>query len=336
MKAAVFEKKGIIKYEENYDYPKLRKDSIIIKVKSCAICGSDVHAYESETIPPPVVLGHEFSGEIFEIGEKVEGLNIGDRVIVQPHIRCGKCYYCQRNLKNLCVNSGGIGFTQDGGFAEYVRVMVKNHEIFMVPENIGNDHAALVETYSIAHRALRLSGIKDEKMVIIGAGAIGLFVLLAAKLFGIEDVMVIEPNKFNQKKALELGASQVFLPDDYHEIKKITSRVGPDFVFECVGSPNTYVQAFNLVRKGGTVVLIGIHDKPFEFNFFPLMLKELIIKTVTLSRPEDMQEILQILSEKNIDLNPFITKHIDLKELDDTFKWLSNPEREAIKIIIKF
>ncbi|MHA1380814.1 MAG: zinc-dependent alcohol dehydrogenase [Candidatus Helarchaeota archaeon] len=336
MKAAIFVKKREINYNENYNYPKLKKDGIIVKVKSCFICGSDVHAYNYETIPPPVVLGHEFSGYIVEIGEQITGYNIGDKIVVQPHIRCGKCYYCRNNLENLCVNNGGIGFTQDGAFAEFVKVPIKKHNIFKIPNNISYEYAALIETYSIALRVVRLSNISSkDNAVIIGAGAVGLFVLLTVKELGVQNIIVIEPNKFNQSKALELGANYIFPPDKSYEIKKLINRVGPDYVFECVGSPNTYIQAFNLVRKAGSVILIGLHEIPFEFNFFPLMLKELNIKTITSTRAIDMQEVISIYNDKAINLAPFITKTVKLKELDSIFKWLSSPKREAVKVLVK-
>ena len=336
MKAAVFVKKQSIVYEEEYKDPRLRKDGIIIKVECCAICGSDLDAYKYETIPPPVVLGHEFSGFISEIGEKVEGWKIGDRVIVRPHIRCNKCYYCKNGLSNLCVNSGGIGMTQDGGFAEYVKVPLKNHDVFKIPNNIGFDYAALIETYAITHHALKLSQIgKNDIMVIIGAGAIGLFTLLRAKQLEVENVIIIEPNKYNQAKAKEIGADYVFNPDDFYEIKRLTKNIGADYVFECVGLPQTYIQAINLVRKAGTVILIGLYDKSFEFSFFPMMLKELTLKTITSTLAEDMQEIISILNEKKVNLDPFITKYIQLKDLNNAFKWLCSPEREAIKVMVK-
>lgn len=337
MKAAVFIGKEQIKFENNYDYPKLRKDGIIIKVKSCAICGSDVDAYLHETIPPPRVLGHEFAGEIVEIGERIEIWKVGDRVTVAPHIHCNKCYYCINDLSNLCTKNGGIGFTQDGAFAEFVKVNLNEHHVLKIPDKINYDYAALVETYAIAYHAVKNSKIDEKKsVVIIGAGAMGLFVLLCLKQMGVENVVVIELNDFNKQKALDLGATSVFKPEEQYTIRKLMNNLGPDYIFECVGLPQTYIQSINLVRKAGTVVFIGLHKDSFEFNFFPMMIKELTLKTVTSTTGDDMNEILSILEKKYVNLDPFITKHVQLSELDDTFKWLLSPERQAVKVFTKF
>lgn len=140
--------------------------------------------------------------------------------------------------------------TQDGAFAEYVKVTLKDHDVFKIPDKVSYDYAALVETYSITYHALNLSKInKDDSMVIIGAGAMGLFTLLCAKQFGVEKVIIIEPNIYNQEKAKEIGADYVFTPENFYEIKALTNNIGPDYVFECVGHPKTYVQAINLVQK---------------------------------------------------------------------------------------
>ena len=227
--------------------------------------------------------------------------------------------------------------TKDGSFAEYVGVQLKEHDVLKIPDSINYDYAALIETYSISLRALKMSGIKkNNNMVIIGAGAIGLFLLLCAKQLGVEQVIIIDPNTYNQEKAKELGTDYVFTPDDFYEIRRLTNKVGADYIFECVGLPQTYIQAINLVRKAGTVTLIGLYNQPFEFSFFPMMLKELTLKTVTSTLTEDMQEVITILNEKKVNLKPFITKYIELKELDNTFKWLCSPERKAIKVLVKF
>jgi len=176
MKAAVFYGVKDLRLEE-VPLRKLRSDELLVKIHACGVCGTDVHIYEgakgSATVYPPVVLGHEFSGEIVEIGNGVRQLKVGDRISVDPNIFCGQCHFCQKGNVHLCENLQAIGVTRNGGFAEYA--IVPEKQAYKLPDNLSYEEGAMGEPVACCLHGIDLSGIKHgDKVLIVGAGTIGL------------------------------------------------------------------------------------------------------------------------------------------------------------------
>ncbi len=336
LKGAVFQKKGEIIIKDDIKKPKIKKDEVLIKVKNCGICGSDVESYHTGIlIPTGLILGHEFSGEIIELGEDVKKWKIGDRVTANPNLPCFKCFWCMRNQENLCKKGDGIGMTSSGAMAEFIKV--KAERLHLLPPNVSYEEGALVEPLAIGVYAVQESGIKvGENAVVFGAGTIGLVTIQVLNAIGASDVFVIEPLEFNQKKALEVGASEVFIPKDWTKISGLTNKIGPDHIFDCAGVPKTYIDSLKLIRKGGFITVIGIHAEPFEMvGFTQFLLKNITMRGIFAYNQETFRTCINLLEKKKINIKPLITKRIKLDEVPKAFKTLSDPTNNEVKILVE-
>ncbi|MHA1298537.1 MAG: zinc-dependent alcohol dehydrogenase [Candidatus Helarchaeota archaeon] len=334
MKGAVFQAVRKIIIKEDLPKPKVKKDDVLIKVKYCGICGTDIESYETGSlIPTGLILGHEFSGEIVEIGEAVKKLKVGDRVTANPNEPCFKCKWCMNNQENMCKKSpSAFGTTSNGALAEYIKV--KAERIHLLPPNVSFEEGALVEPLAIAVYAVQESGIKlGENAVIFGAGTIGLSTLQVLQTIASE-VYVIEPLEFNQKKALELGATEVLEPKDWTKINKLTKKIGPDHIFDCAGTPKTYIDSLKLIRKGGQITVVGIHVEPFQMEgFVQLLLKNITMRGVYSYNQDTFRTTINLLRKKKVNVTPIITKKIKLNEIPEAFETLSNHNNTEIKIL---
>ncbi|MHA1379127.1 MAG: zinc-dependent alcohol dehydrogenase [Candidatus Helarchaeota archaeon] len=338
MKGAILQEKGKIVIKDNIPKPKIKKDQVLIKVKNCGICGSDMESYHSGAlILSGLIIGHEFSGEIVEIGESVKKWKIGDRVTANPNLNCGKCNFCLQGQENLCRKSlEGIGLAYNGAMAEFVGV--RADRLHSLPQNVSFEEGALVEPLTIAVYGVQESWFKiGENAVVYGAGTIGLLTTQVLNTIGASDIYVIEPSEFNQKKALEMGASEVFMPNNWGKINKLTNKIGPDHVFDCAGVPQTYINSIKIVRKGGFITVIGLHAEPFQMEgFMQLLTKNITMRGIYGYNQDTFRTTISLLKKKKIDVKPIITKKIKVGEVPEAFKTLSNPNNEEIKILVEF
>ncbi|NHI91413.1 MAG: hypothetical protein EAX96_02850 [Candidatus Lokiarchaeota archaeon] len=336
MRAAIFQDKGqiIIKDVPN---PKVKKDEVLIKVKYCGICGSDIESYESGAlIPTGLIIGHEFSGELVEIGEEIKNWNVGDKITANPNIPCFKCYWCLKEQEMMCRKSPhGIGQTVNGALAEYISVKAERlHEL----GDLSLEQGAVVEPFAICLYAVKESGFKiGENAVVLGAGSIGLLMIQLLKIAGASEIFVIEPSELQQKKALELGASEVLEPNNWIKINKLTNKIGPDHVFDCVGLPSTYIDSLKMIRKGGHITSIGLHAEPFTMEgMIQLQLKNITIRGVYGYNQQTFRDAITLLKKYHPPITSIITKKIKLDEVPDAFKLLSQPNKDQIKILVEF
>lgn len=302
-----------------------------VKVKWCGFCGSDIHEYEAgpfliPTTKPhpipgskmaPIVPGHEFSGLVVEIGENVTGIKIGDRVVVRPTMPCYKCYWCKKGKHIQCSTLGSIGFMWDGGFAEYA--VLPSDCIYKIPEKLSFEVASLTEPLACAVHAVRRADIHPgDSVAVIGAGPIGLLVMLVAKACGALPVYVIETLPKRGKLALELGAEAVFNPNEADvgkEIAKVTDGRRVDVAFECAGPPAAMLTAQKVSGKGGKIVEVGqMMEGTCAFPFWNLFLQE---KTIVTSQgyTEEFPIALSFLSERKVNLESLITARIKLDNI---------------------
>ncbi|NVM04328.1 MAG: zinc-binding dehydrogenase [Candidatus Helarchaeota archaeon] len=327
MRAAIFEDVRKIIYREDYPKPTVSPDYTIVKVSYCGICGSDVSNYKYSHYQTPIIMGHEFSAEITEIGENVSrlGFKIGDKVTgINPVIDIDKDV------------PRHIGIIKDGAFAEFVKIH-KNY-LYKIPENVSLEEATLIESFAAIIRALKLSKItKNQKIMIIGGGNMGLATLNV--LMGEKDpeyVMVVEPHEFLREKAKELGAN-ITLPPSRVKINKYFRKNGkPTFVFECVGNEQALMMAIDSIKKGGTIVLEGVQREKITFPIFSMTIKEICMIGTWGHDKEDIKTTLDLFAKNKVKASEFISKIIPLKDIQSGFEeYLQPGERKFIKILVK-
>ena len=310
------------------DYPKptITNDDVLVKVHYCGICGSDITNFKYKMYQVPLVMGHEFSGEVIDIGQNITDIKIGDKV-------------CGINV-SIDISEGGtldgLGIFKDGGFAEYVKVPQKY--LFKIPETISTKEAALIESFANATRAEKLSKIgENQNILIIGAGNIGLCFLnyfLSEKKPNY--IAVVELQEFLREKAKEMGAIDA-LPPNKVKIKKFIKKYGsPAFIFDCAGNEQTLRLAIDLIKKGGTVVLVGFSKGNISIPMFLLNNKEICLQGILGHDREDILRSIEFFKKKKIDVNKLISEIIPLDYIQKTFERFIEPgERNFIKIVVK-
>ncbi|HUY01254.1 MAG TPA: alcohol dehydrogenase catalytic domain-containing protein [Candidatus Deferrimicrobium sp.] len=329
MKALVL--KGINQLEFCDDFPKPipAKNEVLIKVRYCGICGSDLEAYQYGKVLMPLILGHEFSGDVIEKGEAVEGWEIGDRVTAYPGNFCGKCFFCEQGQENRCAKMlMGLGITVNGALAEYVKIPAKS--LCKLPDSVSYEEGAIVEPLSVGYHGVRGSGIRsNDTALVIGAGTVGLSTIQSLNLLHVEQIYIIEPSIFNRNLALQMGAQEVNRPARIN-------KVGPDFVFDCAGFPDTYKNDIQIVRYGGTVILLGVHFELVPVSFLQLIAKEAILKGSFGYSFQEFKEVLSRLTQKKYRPELIISKKVKLeKAIEEGFQELLSPTKQAVKILVE-
>ena len=349
MKAAVWHGREDVRVEEVPEPLSPATGEVKIKVHWCGICGSDLHEYVAGPIfipvdvphpltgqKAPLILGHEFSGEIAEVGEGVTGIEVGERVTASASRSCGECFWCKRGETIICERNAATGMMVDGAFAEYVNVPAYN--IYKLPPEVSYEEAALAEPLAVGVHAMRKARIRPgDNVVIVGAGTIGLSTLQAAKASGAKMILVVEMAEARKEYAKKLGATMVFDPTEVdvpEEVLKATDGVGADLGFECVGNPKTAVLVLDLVRRGGKAVVLGVFEKPAEINLNSCVFfeKEII---GSLGYNDEFATVLSYLVDGRLQANPMITGKIPLDDLvDGGFKELIKNKDKNIKILV--
>lgn len=343
MKVPVFTKLKTIEYVEK-PIPDISPQEVLLQVKYCGICGSDVHGYlNGVMVPPGTVMGHECAGIVAKVGEAVSGFHPGDRVVVKPIPQCGECPSCRKGQYSLCAKAFeraiGISPAHDGAFAEYVRIQYPGQMLFKLPEEVDFRSAALVEPLATCLHGVRLSRFKPgDRVVVIGAGMIGLGVLAFLKLGGAGKIISLEISAEKARLASRMGADVVLDPVAEGDglagkILTHTDGVGADIVFECAGVPSAFQSSINHVRSGGQVMIVGINDKEVAINPFVMVLKEVEMKGV-LGYYDEYHHVLEYMRRGKIDSNAFVSEVISLADLEEKgFKRLM-AANDRVKILV--
>lgn len=337
MRAAILEDAGKIVVKD-VPKPSPREEEVLVKVKYCGICGSDLHAYKTGMYGLGLIMGHEFSGDIVELGSNVKGWDIGDKVIKKPD-SCGECYYCRRGLTNLCEKGVeyGLGIFSNGAYAEYV--VVPTSGLYKLPEELTYEQGTMVDPLSTPVRAVRFSKMKlADTALVIGAGPLGLLTLQCAKLAGAGAVYVTEKAKKRMELAKKLGADEVLNPDEVDirsRILAVTDNRGADVVFECVGVPGTILNAIGTVRNAGKILIEGIFDEDVETRFLDIVLNEIEIRGVFAYDEQDYGCAVELIRKKSVDVDSLITDIISLNDIAEKgFEALVKPQKESVKILV--
>ncbi|MFH1739180.1 MAG: alcohol dehydrogenase catalytic domain-containing protein, partial [bacterium] len=257
--------------------PDRRNGELLVRVRAGGVCGSDLHFYsegriEECVLKEPIIVGHEFSGVVEDPGEYGDVLPAGTRVAVEPSITCDSCHYCKSDRPNLCLNLVFVGFPpQSGGFAELISL--PRQCLYPLPDSIRDEEGPLIETLAIALHTVELAGeVSGRCAAVLGAGPIGLLTVKELRRRGARVAYVTEPVPGRREAALSFGAEAAFDPKDRESLaehRKSLDGLGPDLVVEAVGSPESYQQASEIVRRGGTVIYCGIYphgSMPIDFS----------------------------------------------------------------------
>jgi L-iditol 2-dehydrogenase len=342
MKALVLETPGNIHFKE-VPKPIPGPEEVLVQVKAVGICGSDVHGMDGSTGRriPPIIMGHEAAGEIVEVGSAVSDWHIGDRVTFDSTIYCGACEYCQAGLVNLCNDRRVFGvscdrYRQHGAFAEFIAV--PQRILYHLPETVSFIEGAMVEPLSVAFHAVNLAPVrKKDTVVVIGAGTIGLLIIQVLKLMGVKRIIAVDINPTRLDLALQLGARTTIQSkneEPLHKIEGITHGEGVDVVFEAVGIPETTTLATNILRKKGTLVLVGNLTPKADLFLQLVVTRELTLKGSCASAGE-YPVCIEAIANGDIALSPLISATAPLSEGVQYFHHLYQGSKEYLKVILQ-
>ena len=337
MKASYFLGKGSFEVRQA---PELHPGpgEVVIKNMVCGVCGTDVHIFHGEPgsadVNPPVVLGHEYSGEVVKVGEGVTALKPGDHVTVDPNIYCGECVYCRNGKKQLCETMQAVGVTRDGGFGEYS--LVPAAQAFKLGDSVPYEAGAMAEPVACCLHGIDLAGIKaGDRVCIVGGGAIGLIMLQLAKLSGASSLVLSEPNEKRRQVALSLGADAAIDPTapDAGSAYEAALGDGADVVIECVGNNAAVKSAFQLAKKGATIVLFSVPkvDATFDLPLFDVYKKELTIKG-SFVNPDTHERAVRLINSGKLDFTSIITHRFNLDQLPEAIAMQMSSE--SIKVVV--
>lgn len=317
--------------------PQINENEVLMKVKKVGICGTDLHIYAGGMkVPAPLVLGHEFVGDIVRIGNKVTDIQVGDRAVAEHLIGCGKCLYCREGKRNLCKAPTIIGLNRQGALAEYISI--PSELIFKLPTELSYDEGVLAEPLSIAVYAVRKSGVKvGDQIAVVGQGPIGLLVNFAAKASG---GTVFGFDKHDNRLAYARSHDYVqkgfnIAQENYLKQFKEAVGDGADVVFEAVGSDTSAELAIELARSGGKVVILGVFEHDVMINMMNIVKKELQVYgswTCVFS----FEETILLMKSQKLDTSQLITHRYSFSDAIKAFQEASSDKGNRIKSVIEF
>lgn len=341
MKALIYTKPYCLECSD-FPQPAVGEDDVLIRVKACGICGSDVQGFTGKTGRriPPLIMGHEAAGIIEDTGKNVRAFQKGDRVCFDSTVYCNKCGACRNGLYNRCENRQVLGvstqtFKRHGAFAEYVAV--PSWIVSKIPDDMSYVHAALLEPVSIGMHAANRARISiGDTVVVVGAGTIGLFVLQACKLKGAR-VIICDINDFRLDVARELGAEVLVNPTKSslkETVLKATNSGGADVAFEVVGFAQTFADAISVTKTGGHLVAVGNLQKTAEFNLQELVARELTF-TGSYASCGEFRDGIDLVASGKINVEPLISDVLPLREGPSAFDRLLKAQENLLKIVLE-
>lgn len=342
MKALVYKEPYCFEYADFPD-PTVGNDDVLVRVKACGICGSDVHGATGKTGRrlPPLIMGHEAAGVVEDMGANVSGFEKGDRVCFDSTVYCNQCDACRSGRFNRCVKRQVLGvsvpdFKRHGAFAEYVAV--PSWIVSKIPENLSFANASLLEPASIGmHAANRASISKDDTVLVIGAGTIGLFILQGCKLRGAARAIVVDINDYRLDVAKQLGADVLINPlkSDLKEvILKETQGQGVNVALEAVGYAKTFADAVSVTKTGGHIVAVGNLEPRAEFDLQQLVAREHSFIGSYASSGE-FRDCIELVASGRINVEPLISDVLPLEEGPRAFERLLEAEENLLKIVLE-
>ena len=342
MKALVLEKYDELVFKDVPD-PAAGPGEVLIRVRACGICGSDVHGLDGSTGRriPPLIMGHEAAGEIAAVGAGVEGWRPGERVTFDSTVYCGACWHCRRGEINLCENRRVLGvstpeYRRHGAFAEYVAV--PQHILYRLPEGLPYERAALVEACSVAvHAVSRLRVRLDDSALVVGAGVIGLLAAQALRAAGCAPVIVADVDAGRLEMARRLGADAVVRvgeEDLQQRVLSLTGGRGADLAVEAVGLGPAVQSAVAALRKGGSLVLVGNLAERVDLPLQAVVTREISLHGSCASSGE-YPACLGLMARGAVEVAPLISAAAPLAEGAEWFRRLRRPGSGLLKVVLR-
>lgn len=340
MKALVYKGPKTLAVEEA-PLPKFGEFDVLVRVRACGICGSDTHGYLGGTgrRAPGVIMGHEFAGQVEAVGSKVAGWNKGDRVVVQPSIFCGECYYCKQGKEHMCVNKKFLGvFDRDGAMTEFVSVPAKL--LYKMPDDMSYVDGALIEPLAVAKCAVDKAGdVSGKNVLVVGSGTIGLLIVSVLKARGAGKIIVSDLSRNRLEFAKKVGANYVFNPldvDVVSEIKNVTEGFGADISLEAVGADAPVKTAIDCLRLGGCCVWVGNSKREIVLDMQSIVTREITIYgTYTYSHKEFGNTIYE-MADMGIKTDLLVGKLLPIEDAPAMFEYLAAGNDDLVKTEIVF
>jgi threonine 3-dehydrogenase len=310
--------------------PEVGHNDVLIKVKRTAICGTDIHIFKWDewakaTIPVPLAVGHEFSGEIVDMGVEVRGFNIGDRVSAEGHITCGVCRNCRAGRRHLCMNTKGVGVNRQGAFAEYISVPAFN--VFKLPDSISDDMASILDPLGNAtHTALSFD-LVGEDVLITGAGPIGVMGVAIAKYAGARHVVITDINDYRLDLARKMGATRALnvasesLDDTMRELGM---EEGFDVGMEMSGNPLAFRDMLRTMHHGGKVAILGILPEETVIDWTQVIFKGLELKGIYGREMFETWYKMSSMLQSGLNIEPIITHHFPVDDYIPAFELMES------------
>jgi threonine dehydrogenase-like Zn-dependent dehydrogenase len=311
---------------------------VLVRVGACGICGSETGSFAARSTRrvPPLIMGHEFAGTVAALGEGVEAPRVGERVVVNSLVHCGACDLCRRGLTHLCRSRQVFGMHRPGAFAELVAAPAGI--VYAMPDSMTAIQGALVEPLANGIHVLRLAaGNSLERVIVLGAGPIGLMCLQAALQLGAAQVAVSEVSAGRREVALALGAAMAWDPRDGGHVKAIaafTADQGADLVIDAVGSAQTKRDSLTLARPGGEIVWIGLHGDEVTLNSFDLILAERRLSGSYGAADADVRTAIEWFSAGKVRADPWV-ETVPLSRGAEAFFALLRQEGDAVKVVLE-
>jgi threonine 3-dehydrogenase len=318
--------------------PAFGRTDVLVKVSVASVCGTDLHIYNwdpwaQRRIHPPLIPGHEFCGTVAAVGDEVTSVAEGDFVSAEMHVACGKCLQCRTGEAHICQHVSIIGVDSNGAFAEYVVIPESN--IWKLDPAIPPEYASILDPLGNAVHTVLAGEIAAKTVAITGAGPIGLFAIAVARACGATQVFAIEVNQYRRKVAKQMKADHVLDPatqDVRQIIMDLTGGTGVDVVCEMAGHPDAVRTAFNIVRRGGRISLLGLTSKPIAVNFS----EDIIFKGITVQgingrrMYQTWYQMTALLKAGKLDLHPVITDKLAMKDFNQGMERLKTGEASKI------
>jgi len=349
MKAAVLREFNKPLSLESVPVPTIGETDVLIKVKAVGICQSDLHLWHgssAEIDKIPLIMGHECAGVIERVGDSVKRIKPRDRVVMDYRITCGECYYCNAGKTNLCDSATDIGANRDGGYAEYVAV--PSRQVFPLPEEVTFEEGAITGCAVVTayHATRRVADLRsDESVAVIGIGGVGYHILKCARALGAGRMIAVDVDDRKLARAARLGAETINPKQEPADklIKRMTGDEGVDVAFEAIGLPRTIESAIRSAARCGRVVIAGVCTQKVEITPWQDMMfasrirnsgKEIQVRPSIDHLRTDIQEILELVRQRKVDLSDSITHRLPLDEATRGLEMLDKKTGDLVRIVL--
>lgn len=321
------------------DIPKPNSDEVLLKIKAVGICGSDIHTYQGAHpfVNTPIVLGHEATGEIIELGENVEEFSLGDRVVIRPQRTCGECHVCKQGRYNICEELNVIGCLSTGASSEYF--VVESRILYEIPEDVSFSAGTLIEPLAVGIHALkRGGGAKGKNILVTGAGTIGLMVAQAAKAMGANSVMITDISDYKLKLAKECGIDHtvnVISEDIKQRVLDAFGKEALDLIVECTSVETAINEAIDVATKGINIVIAGVAESFPKVDLASVQDREYTLIGSLMYTHEDYVEAISMAENKTVCLDELISKTFSLDQNKEAFEFIFENREIVQKVVLE-